>query len=1693
MKNKKMCASILLILMLVITILIIPNSSKATEQTVDLYFSRKEVREKSTPKANMGFAIHQPQNDVSKTGTNIWKFVKHNSKDSVEFDDTINFYCVKDGVGFSLENKTVQYDKSFDFVADKEVMKAKTGDTTLQSIVNNDDAYYGIIALADLVYVKGAANPNGTPSSNVSTNADKEKLLTDAGIDLADNKLSDDMIDAIQQAAFWYFSNYEDENGAFTNCYDNYRDEIGDEWLTYKISGEQENYTSITEGALYSEPDSPEAEERGEQVSALYRYLVGTAKENATKYKNGARKSKNIITLFTNWTGEALSHTQPLISIQKIHEFDLALRKYITKVDGVDVSTLTGSRAPSITATEINNSGTAIYNHRKDPVKVKKGSKVTYNITIYNEGDVAGIATEITDQLPKELKYKEGSIDSNSKYTASYDSASNKIKFTRKNVSDPLQPYTGGSNLASETITFVCEVNEESSNSNETKILTNIAWISKAKNTEKDLDIAQPGDERDSLPTADHSPNKQQNDLPTYHGNDANPGANNSEAELGNSGTFFKGQEDDDDFEKLKLLPNNFDLALTKAIYEVNGKRVDERITNENVDKLKAGTLTDMENDKNDTPVKVKKGDIIKYRIRVYNEGDVAGYASEVTDDIPDGLEFIYSLKSEDEINQDTTLSDLEKEAMLYNQLVWAPDELEDETPVAVSDYLAKGNGADLVQPGSNLLKAFDKNKDFVDTEEDKNPDYRDLYIYMKVISENKKGTTIRNEAAITGNTDANGQDIIDRDSQPENWPGREPSHNYQDEEDYDILELQEFDLALTKAIYEVNGERVDERITNENVDKLKAGTLTDMENDKNDTPVKVKKGDIVKYRIRVYNEGDVAGYASEVTDDIPDGLEFIYSSKTEDEINQDTTLSDLEKEAILWNKTYWTPDELDDGTPTAVSDYLAKGKGADLVQPGSNLLKAFDGNKNFVDTENDKNPDYRDLYIYMKVISEDKRGTTIRNEAAITDDTDENGNEAYDRDSEPENWPGREPSHNYQDEEDYDILELQEFDLALRKFITAVSSDETIEENEKLMDEEDSTKYAREPKVDTSLLNTEGDDGKTVTTATYEHSKEPLVVNKNDYIVYMLRVYNEGDFAGYATKITDYLPDGLDYVDGEFNKQYGWSYDAEKRTVSTEYLKNELINAPTEVSGKLELDYAEVPIMCRLNATVKNNVNQTNIAEIAEDKDYDKKDVDDRDSEPDNLVEPDETDKPKYKNEESDEPYVPGQQDDDDFEKVLVKPFDLALRKFITKVENNVVDSRIPQLSWNEEENRIQYTHPKEEAPVEVVTGNVVEYTIRVFNEGSRDGYASQILDDIPEGLEFLPENETNKTSRWVMYRKLRDGEVAEGDTITQDNVTYVKAENANEAEVIVTDYLSMEQGEARMGADDKENPALLTAYDEATGITDTNPDYADVKVAFKVTEPGTSNRIVVNSAQISEDTDENGKDIDDDDSEPGIWNDGEDDQDKEYVKVDYFDLALRKWVTQAIVVENGKQTVTQTGHYAEQDPEPIVKVDLNRKKLNQVTVKFRYSIRITNQGNIAGYAKEITDYVPEGLKFVAEDNPGWTDEGNNVISTKLLADKLLQPGESADIEVLLTWINKEDNMGLKTNTAEISEDYNDQGVPDIDSTPDNKKPEEDDIDDAPVMLSIKTGRVQVYIVLGLSILITVAGGIVLIKKYVI
>ena len=1677
MKSRKLRLSIFLFAISLFAILFIPHSVEAsTPLNPNWYIGINEYRSNTTPE-NMGYSIKKPNNHLTiDQGYKIWEIVKYNSNNESDtnYSTALTLYCVKAGVGFrelSTDTSTgtskpaikrATYTTSYNLVKDKaELLSLKDRNSTLYSLVSTDN-YYGILALADLMYIPEESTAQ--EKTDLINAALKANNVNAANYNTA---LTDEDVDAVQQAALWYFTNY-DGGDSYTNVFN----QLGKKtWLFYKTTSMSE-YTSLQDYNPIVDGNKSEAGlDRDEQACYLYDYLINTAKANISKYKDGTITSKSKITLYTDPNVE--DH-QPIISIEKEKPFDLALRKYITKVTTkggttTDLSNSTSTtRVPSINTSTIDTEFTATYKHRKDPVTVKTGDVVTYNISVYNEGSKAGRATKIVDQLPTGLVFTSLSDSAKNIYDATWDATTNSVTFTRKSSNtDNLAAYTNG-NLKSETIEFTCTVTKKASNTNK-EILTNVAWISEEYNSVDNLTITKTvGDDRDSEPDTKPSVNK--DNMSDYKGNTSNKN------ELGDSNYFYKGEQDDDDFEKLVLQPNEFDLKLIKRISEVNNVKVPERIKSVDTSKLntvgsdgKLITTATYKMDKN--PVAVKKGDIIKYGIRVYNEGATDGYASEISEDVPEGLEFVWSEKLEDELDKDTTLSQTEKDAILYNQLIWTPKTINKDTnkiEVVTTNYLAKGEGAEKAGTGTNLIKAFDSATQTLD--------YKDVYVYMKVVSDNIGGTTIRNEAAITKDSDSDGNDITDRDSTPEDWKKEDDNKYYdddkkwpsykEDDEDYDNVILQNFDLALRKFIIAVspdveisNSEYLKDSNGNytraPQVDTSKLNTIgtdgklvTTATYNHPKTPVEVSSSDIVVYMLRVYNEGEIDGYATEIKDHLPPTLEFVNS-----EFN---------------TKYNWKVSE--DGR-TVSTDYLKDSKVEKYRKDANGKIVL----------------NYVEIPIMCKVKNTVNADEIITNIADITKFTDGDKNTIKDRDSEEDNVnlpeDSKLPSYkddekgNYvpgqQDDDDFEKVKVKPFDLALRKFIIAVSSDTEISDNEYLKDSKGN--YTRAPQVDTSKLNTTGTDGKLITTATYNHPKTPVEVNKNDVVVYMLRVYNEGEVDGYATEIKDHLPSTLEFVDGEFNTKYNWKVSEDGRTVSTDYLKDSKVEKyKKDANGKIVLNYVEVPIMCKLKDTAKVNEVITNIADITKFTDGNKNTIKDRDSEEDNVNLPEDNQLPSYKDDETGD-YVPGQQDDDDFEKVVIKPFDLALRKFITKVNNTDVNTRIPQVKYDAENNKITYEHTKD--PVDVVTSDIVTYTIRVFNEGMKDGYAAEVSDDMPAGLEFLPDNETNKDYRWVMYDK--DGN---------------KTDDVSKAVKIRTDYLSKEQGEAKMKEDSslKENPYLLKAFDGSKEISDENPDYLDVKVAFKVVEPNTSDKIIVNSAQISKDTDKDGKDIDDIDSIPDEWNDGEDDQDREYIKLNYFDLALRKWVTQAIVIENGKETVTQTGHTPEQDPEPIVKVELNRKKLSKVTVKFRYSIRVTNEGDIAGYAKEVKDYVPAGLKFVAADNPGWTDLGNNVITTNLLADKLLQPGESADVQVLLTWINGQNNMGLKTNVAEISKDYNDRGVPDRDSTPDNKKDGEDDIDDAPVMLSVSTGKVKTYFALGFTVLVMLAGGIVLIKKFV-
>jgi len=347
--------------------------------------------------------------------------------------------------------------------------------------------------------------------------------------------------------------------------------------------------------------------------------------------------------------------------------------------------------------------------------------------------------------------------------------------------------------------------------------------------------------------------------------------------------------------------------------------------------------------------------------------------------------------------------------------------------------------------------------------------------------------------------------------------------------------------------------------------------------------------------------------------------------------------------------------------------------------------------------------------------------------------------------------------------------------------------------------------------------------------------------------------------------------------------------------------------------------------------------------------------------------------------------------------------------------------------------------------------------------------------------------------------YTKHNAEDAQKVETIEYDGNVYAPTNNAEEAELIVTDYLSRQSGIDMLKAagQDAENPNLLKAFNYKTGEF-TEENYRDIKVEFKVKASNKEDEVITNYAQITEDANSDGSSVTDRDSTPNVWEESprNDDQDIEKIKVKYFDLALYKWVSSTIVTEDGK-TKEYASDHTQDNKENLVNVTIPKDKLDETVVKFKYQIKVENQGNLAGYAKELKDHIPAGLKFIAEDNKeyGWELQEDGTITTDYLKDTLLQQKQTAEVTVVLTWINGENNLGEKWNFAEISEDYNDYGAPDIDSTPNNFEDEvkEDDEDKDVVMLNVRTGSIDaIYFVIGASVIAILTAGVIGIKKFI-
>ena len=354
------------------------------------------------------------------------------------------------------------------------------------------------------------------------------------------------------------------------------------------------------------------------------------------------------------------------------------------------------------------------------------------------------------------------------------------------------------------------------------------------------------------------------------------------------------------------------------------------------------------------------------------------------------------------------------------------------------------------------------------------------------------------------------------------------------------------------------------------------------------------------------------------------------------------------------------------------------------------------------------------------------------------------------------------------------------------------------------------------------------------------------------------------------------------------------------------------------------------------------------------------------------------------------------------------LEKYDLSMKKFISSIDGNKTTNREP-VATIKEDGKIEYTvNDKIE---EAANNQKVIYTLRMYNESAEvNAKGKRIIEYIPDGLVFVPDDDANAEYKWRMYSVDEKGKPT-------------RTQNAEEADIIVTDYLR----DKEIQKVDTENAKVY---------------YSEVKALFRVDETKitSKDRIIENKVQIV--PNENDDNTDNDIS-----------TEKLYVK--YFDLDITKYIKTVVIKDNKDQKVIDVGESRKGE---IVKIDVNKNTAKNTKIIVTYGLKVKNIGEIPGYATKIVDYIPENFELVDEN---WKVEGKNAITTSI-EDVLIQPGESKDIEVTFEWDLSRGTVGSRINEAKILEYKNDY---------DAKDPTDDNNDSEEMIVAIRTGR-KIYAV---------------------
>lgn len=182
-------------------------------------------------------------------------------------------------------------------------------------------------------------------------------------------------------------------------------------------------------------------------------------------------------------------------------------------------------------------------------------------------------------------------------------------------------------------------------------------------------------------------------------------------------------------------------------------------------------------------------------------------------------------------------------------------------------------------------------------------------------------------------------------------------------------------------------------------------------------------------------------------------------------------------------------------------------------------------------------------------------------------------------------------------------------------------------------------------------------------------------------------------------------------------------------------------------------------------------------------------------------------------------------------------------------------------------------------------------------------------------------------------------------------------------------------------------------------------------------------------------------------------------------------FDLKLDSEITNVkLIADNKEDKILNFNN------KKTIKVELDRSALNKTKAHITYLVQVTNEGDLDGNVLKVNAYIPEGLRFIPEENRMWETDSEGNIFTTAFSTSEIKPEQSQQLELILEKDINNESLGLSVVGFEIAEAKNNLGLFDRDSTPNNLNVEEDDYANVELVIGLNTGKKVAYTLLILT-----------------